>query len=55
MVSHISFMQNYQQSSAIRETVMPLCQHMCFWTFVVNKSLFAATNMDLQYFGHILV
>ena len=28
---------------------------MCFGDFFVNKSLFASTKVDFQYFGHIFV
>ena len=42
-------------AAVIHKTVMSLCQHMCFWTIFVNKSLFAATKVDFQYFWHIFV
>ena len=30
-------------------------EHLCFGDFFVNKSLFASTKVDFQYFRHIFV
>ena len=43
-------------AAVIHKTMMSLCQQICvFELFFVNKSLFAATKVDFQYFGHIFV
>ena len=42
-------------AAVIHKNVMSLCQHMCFELIFVNKSVFAATKVDFQYFGHFFV